>query len=212
MANNQRSIVRKVFPTAHKLMLDAALSLAIEDVYGDVLVLGAGEDDYWAMFPNATTVVATDIISPRNTCDLLADAHQLPFGDSRFDFVVAIEVFEHLHSPHVAANELSRVLRPHGQLLLTVPFCFRVHGDPFDYQRFTSEGLRQLFQGLIDLDVKPIGGRLVVCSDILTTHTKAFAALRIFNHLLVIFARRASYDCPSGYIVTGSKTTLISPS
>ena len=205
MANNQRSIIRRAFPTAHKLVLDHALVRAARLVKGDVLVLGSGEDDYRALFPEATSIVTSDISLPNRGCDILADAHSLPFFDGQFDFVVAVEVFEHLHTPRLAAKELSRGLRARGSVLLTLPFCFRVHGDPFDYQRFTGEGLKRLFRGLVDVEVRPVGGRLVVCSDILTTHTKSFAALRCFNHLLVWLVRGASHDCPSGYIVTGSK-------
>ncbi|MFN2543950.1 MAG: class I SAM-dependent methyltransferase [Actinomycetota bacterium] len=45
------------------------------------------------------------------------DAHALPFGDARFDLVVALGVFPFLHSPHRATQEIARVLRPGGHLV-----------------------------------------------------------------------------------------------
>lgn len=50
-----------------------------------------------------------------------ADACRLPFGDAVFDVVIAAEVLEHLVDDVVAMAELARVLRPSGQLALSVP-------------------------------------------------------------------------------------------
>jgi ubiquinone/menaquinone biosynthesis C-methylase UbiE len=50
---------------------------------------------------------------------LHADAHALPFGDGRFDVVVAAEVLEHLPDPARGLAELARVGR--GHLVLSVP-------------------------------------------------------------------------------------------
>jgi SAM-dependent methyltransferase len=52
---------------------------------------------------------------------LIEDAATLPFEDASFDVVTSIEVYEHLFSPHDAAAEALRVLRPGGRLILTVP-------------------------------------------------------------------------------------------
>jgi methionine biosynthesis protein MetW len=51
----------------------------------------------------------------------IEDAAKLPFPDDSFDVVVCIEVLEHLFSPHKAVEEIVRVLRPGGVLMLTVP-------------------------------------------------------------------------------------------
>lgn len=61
----------------------------------------------------------------------------LPFTDSSFDGIVASSVFEYLTDlPRVAA-ELSRVLRPEGILLLTVP-------NPFSYVRQLEGQFRKI--------------------------------------------------------------------
>lgn len=46
---------------------------------------------------------------------------QLPYEDDRFDAAIASSVFEYVADPGPWLNELSRVLRPGGWLLLTVP-------------------------------------------------------------------------------------------
>ncbi len=44
-----------------------------------------------------------------------------PWPDATFDAVTSFEVFEHLENPFRAAREAARVLRPGGELLLSVP-------------------------------------------------------------------------------------------
>jgi len=49
----------------------------------------------------------------------LADVHQLPFASQTFDLVIAIGVIPWLHSEFVALQEMQRVLKPGGHLLIT---------------------------------------------------------------------------------------------
>jgi SAM-dependent methyltransferase len=45
----------------------------------------------------------------------------LPFADDTFDVVAAFDVLEHCEPEHRALSELTRVLRPGGRLLMSVP-------------------------------------------------------------------------------------------
>jgi 2-polyprenyl-3-methyl-5-hydroxy-6-metoxy-1,4-benzoquinol methylase len=45
----------------------------------------------------------------------------LPFTDGAFDVVTMLAVLEHLSEPRAIVQEISRVLKPGGQLVLTVP-------------------------------------------------------------------------------------------
>jgi len=45
----------------------------------------------------------------------------IPFPDSGFDYVVCLEVIEHLDDPLALCRELRRVLRPGGRLLISTP-------------------------------------------------------------------------------------------
>jgi methionine biosynthesis protein MetW len=52
---------------------------------------------------------------------VIDDAATLPFEAQRFDVAICIEVVEHLFSPHRAAAEIARVLRPGGRLIVSAP-------------------------------------------------------------------------------------------
>lgn len=48
-------------------------------------------------------------------------AHQLPFADASFDVVTMLAVLEHIEHERPILQEVHRVLRPNGKLVLTVP-------------------------------------------------------------------------------------------
>lgn len=50
-----------------------------------------------------------------------ADVTKLPFGDESFDVVICSEVLEHIADNRAAVRELVRVLKPGGDLVVTVP-------------------------------------------------------------------------------------------
>ena len=49
-------------------------------------------------------------------------------------------------------NNLSKLLVKNGIILISVPFSWRIHGYPFDYWRFTPDGIKALFP---DLEFNP---------------------------------------------------------
>ncbi len=85
--------------------------------------------------------------------DVVADAHALPFKDNSIGMVYATAVFEHLHSPWVAAQEIWRVLKPGGYALVDCNFVFPFHGFPAVYFNASAEGLRRLFCQFTELQV-----------------------------------------------------------
>ncbi|WP_272476840.1 methyltransferase domain-containing protein [Baekduia alba] len=106
-----------------------------------ILELGAGLDVH-----DSGNVVKTDaFVYPGAQLDLVADAHALPFPDASFDFVFSLAVFEHLHSPWIAAREMARVLRPGGAAYTLCAFLQPLHGYPDHYFNATESGLGRLF-------------------------------------------------------------------
>jgi SAM-dependent methyltransferase len=52
---------------------------------------------------------------------LVESAEELPFEDSTFDIAACVEVLEHLFDPRATCDEVRRVLKPDGLLIVTVP-------------------------------------------------------------------------------------------
>lgn len=124
--------------------IDAALASG-----GAILELGAGLDVH-----DAPNVVKTDAYMYAGArLDLVADAHALPFADASFDFVFSLAVFEHLHSPWIAAQEIARVLRPGGKAYTLCAFLQPLHGYPDHYFNATESGLARLFSDDFEIDV-----------------------------------------------------------
>lgn len=68
----------------------------------------------------------------------LGAAESLPYEDELFDLVTALDVIEHLDDDQVGLREVSRVLRPGGQVLLFVPafmFLWGVQDEVSNHRR-----------------------------------------------------------------------------
>ena len=107
---------------------------------GPVLHLSAGGSV--EQFPHVVEVEAAIF---RNT-NLLADAHCLPFADNSFEFVLALNAFEHYRDPPRAAREILRVLAPEGRVLIRTAFLQPEHEAPWHFYNCTKFGLEAWFE------------------------------------------------------------------
>jgi SAM-dependent methyltransferase len=69
-----------------------------------------------------------------------------PLADDSIDVALATETLEHVPDPAAFLAEAVRVLRPGGELIMTMPFAARWHYIPHDYWRFTPSSLRMLME------------------------------------------------------------------
>jgi len=117
---------------------------------GRTLDIGAQNGPYAAFFP---TRIALDI-RPGRGVQILGDAQAIGVVDGVFDVVLCTEVLEHVPEPQRAIDEMFRVLKPGGTLLLTTRFLFPIHDAPHDYFRFTKYGLRHLLRRFAEVEVQ----------------------------------------------------------
>ena len=78
--------------------------------------------------------------------DVFYDGNRIPFDDASFDSAITSQVLEHVFTPDAFLTEINRVLKPKGNLLLTVPFVWDEHEQPYDYARYSSFGLKSLLE------------------------------------------------------------------
>jgi SAM-dependent methyltransferase len=103
----------------------------------------------------ATRIVGFDINFPalrtsrrrnRDNPVICGAVENLPFPDSSFDAIVMLEVIEHTGSDVAAVNEIRRVLKPGGTLILSTPnvglFAFL---DPYNLRKAMQRRLSFLY-------------------------------------------------------------------
>lgn len=121
------------------------------DLPGPILEIGSyqvpGQEeiaDLRTLFPGKD-YVGVDV-RPGSGVDCVADVEALPQADASFGTVIAMNTFEHVPQFWKGFEEVYRVLRPDGALLVSCPFSFHLHDYPSDYWRFTPEALELLLQ------------------------------------------------------------------
>jgi SAM-dependent methyltransferase len=78
--------------------------------------------------------------------DVFYDGNAFPFEDSSFDSIISNQVLEHVFNPDKHLSEIRRVLKTGGKILISVPFLWDEHEQPYDYARYSSFGLRHLLE------------------------------------------------------------------
>jgi SAM-dependent methyltransferase len=116
---------------------------------GSLLDVGCGTKPYRDLF-HVHSYIGLELDSPvsrkRGVADAYYDGTTFPFPEGKFDSVLCNQVLEHVFTPDAFLSEIYRVLKPGGRVLLTVPFIWDEHEQPFDYARYSSFGLRALLE------------------------------------------------------------------
>lgn len=120
-------------------------------ISGKTLDAGCGSKPYAHLFLNVTAYIGMDIKHSghkhdTSLIDVFYDGNTFPFPDNEFDSLVFFEVFEHVFNPDVFLKEIKRVVKPNGICLVTIPFIWGEHEQPYDYARYSSFGLKYLFE------------------------------------------------------------------
>jgi SAM-dependent methyltransferase len=136
------------FFIARKALWKAIQEVA-PDLQGDLLDVGCGRKPYKKLF-NVSSYTGMDIENPGHShqgedIDVFYDGKTFPFQDNAFDSILCNQVLEHVFNPESFLKEINRVLKPGGKILLSVPFVWDEHEQPFDYARYSTFGLNHLF-------------------------------------------------------------------
>jgi len=92
--------------------------------------------------------------------DYTGNIWEIDEEDAFFDVILCTEVFEHIPYPNRTLAEFSRLLKPGGRLILTVPSNAHRHMDPFFYYTGFSDRYLHLAlgeNGFCQVHIVPVG-------------------------------------------------------
>lgn len=118
-------------------------------------------------------------LMPGAGVDVVGDATRLPLVDGGLDGIVCRRVLEHVQKPGKAVAEMARVLRPGGRVWCEIPFLQGYHPTPTDFQRYTRDGLADLFD---EFEIRELGVALGPSSTLSWILREYLAILFSFNN------------------------------
>jgi hypothetical protein len=174
----------------------------VNDAHLSVLEIGSrvvspGSVSKRPLFTGAAAYTGFDYYPDSNT-DVVGDAHKLShyFSGLRFDAIFSLSVLEHLAMPWVVAIEISKLLSIGGITLHVSHFSWPLHEAPWDFWRFSDEGLKVLFSPPLGFEVLGSGffHPLRMHLDALVPGQEAFAMQPGFAGVAILARKVAEID------------------
>jgi SAM-dependent methyltransferase len=148
----------------------------VHKLHGKLLDFGCGAKPYKNII-NVSEYIGLDFPSEghdhsNEIIDVIYDGKTIPFDDNSFDSIFSSEVFEHVFNLEEILNELFRVLKPGGIILITCPFAIGEHEQPNDYARYTSFALKHLMRkaGFEIIHYEKLGGSIDAITQLRLTY------------------------------------------
>lgn len=88
--------------------------------------------------------VAYDI-APSDTTTVVGDARKLPFRNESVSLIVSMDTLQHIPAVADVFDEMERVLKQGGLLVVSFPFVF-AECDVMDFRRWSLEGMAEEFR------------------------------------------------------------------
>jgi SAM-dependent methyltransferase len=133
-----------------RLGLEKGIRSSAHYLSGSLLDVGCGAKPYQQLFRYSDYIgLDTDNSGhdhKNENVDVYYDGKTFPFENDTFNSVLCNQVLEHVFEPDLLLSEVHRVLKDKGTCLFTVPFIWDEHEQPFDYARYSSFGLKYIFE------------------------------------------------------------------
>lgn len=134
---------------------------------GTLVDIGCGEKPYTALTQDVVTrhigVDHPDTRHNQRNINIFASAYNTTLPNASADTVLCTAVLEHLEQPKEAIQEMYRILKCGGYVILTAPFFWHLHEEPRDFYRYSKYGLEYLFTkaGFQIVEITPLSGFVV---------------------------------------------------
>lgn len=151
----------------HKIHDEALAKRLLKYASGILIDIGCGEKPYEIL---TKCIVREHIgldypgsLHDKESVNIFATAYETGLANDSVDTVLCTVVLEHLERPQNAINEMHRILKSGGYVLLSTPLIWHLHEEPRDFFRYTKYGLNHLFEtaGFEIIEIKPLAGFIV---------------------------------------------------
>lgn len=107
--------------------------------------------------------------SSEQKVDIICEATNIPEQSGKYDIVICTQVIEHVFDHAKLLSEAYRLLKPGGHIILSGPFIWMLHEEPYDFFRFTKYGFAKLFEnaGFIIKEEKANGGKFAALGQLI---------------------------------------------
>ena len=117
-----------ISPEKDSFMLDAGCGpgrhvFGFMDQFPDITCVGV-DLDFSSLQEGKTNLTLFSSISNKESTFLQGSVYNLPFSDNAFQTIICSEVLEHVADVDATLKELTRLLKPGGNLLISVPSYF----------------------------------------------------------------------------------------
>lgn len=144
---------------------------------GKVLDIGCGNKPYESWFKGKVEkYIGCDIVqSSSNKVDVLCLANKIPLENNYFDTVLSTQAIEHIEDYQGMIEEAFRLLKSGGCFILSGPFYWHLHEEPYDFYRFTKHGFKYILEkeGFEVLEINENGGAWATLG-LMINHTFSF--------------------------------------
>ena len=196
---------------------------------GSLLDLGCGSVPFYTFYKDkVTSITCADweqSMHQNSFLDTYCDLNEnLPFESDSFDSVLLSDVLEHIRKPEKLINEIYRILKKDGFLIMNVPYYYCLHEEPFDYFRYTEFALKPMTadSGLALELLQRTGGTLEIMTDLFAKNVRPIPLIGrplckfsqfLTWQLLKIkpiykLAQKTAVKYPFGYFLVAKKPVL----
>jgi len=125
---------------------------------GSILDTGGGKGRYRHLFTSVKEYRILDI-DPSVQPDITGSIEHIPLQDSSLDGIICTQVLGDVWNIVKAIQEMCRILKPGGKLLITESLLNEEHDEPCDYWRCTQFSWKKLLEQHFFVEtIEPRGG------------------------------------------------------
>lgn len=185
-----------------KITIRQLLNIVKNNNPNKILDIGSGLNNWSHVFSPSIEYHSVELKQETNPT-FVGDFFELDLP-SDYELIIATELIEHLPSTKLFFQRSFDLLSDEGVLIISFPFLFKIHADPYDYFRFTAQGIQELVRDEFEIvNIESHGNRLQLIWEIFVD-SKLLYPLKLFNRLIAkINHKNNSY--PLGYVVVLKK-------